>query len=291
MARIVIFGASGRVGLDLVAKLLANGHEIIAITRNNAALLSQFQDKIQIFHHDVRQMIANDFQKIFQSHDIIINVAHARLTEFILPHCLPSQYFCNIGSMRIRSNVPNIASESVKNALILCEKSCPCPWVMINPTMIYGAKGERNIAVLLKLLRYMPLVLLPKGANQMVQPIHQSDVVEAIAQVVNLHYFPNHALNIAGASKISYHEMLKIIGASIGKKIKILELPKIFTPLLYLFLAIIGKDKDIILRLYEDKSLSDAEYNQFIHDLKMQPLTLIQGLQIKTNKKINNLAL
>src|SRR5947209_5016007 len=72
------------------------------------------------------------------------------------------------------------------------------PGGMLHPTMIYGTRGEQNVQRLAAMLRRLPLVPLPGGGRNLVQPIHQDDVTRAIRAALDAAWDGPHALVIAG---------------------------------------------------------------------------------------------
>ena len=79
MAKILITGATGFVGKNLVAKLLEKGHQVTAVTRDAAKAKEIFRDKIKILQwdiigSDVRPNLADDI-------DCVVNLMGENLSS------------------------------------------------------------------------------------------------------------------------------------------------------------------------------------------------------------------
>jgi uncharacterized protein YbjT (DUF2867 family) len=61
-------------------------------------------------------------------------------------------------------------------------RALPLDGVVVQPALVFGADGES--AQRLLTLAAMPLLLLPDGGRQKVQPVHVDDVVESICRLV-----------------------------------------------------------------------------------------------------------
>ncbi len=272
--RIIIFGAGGRVGAAFCRQILQKYPDWRVV--GTARQAQNIPNGAEAQHIDME----NIPKHFIQAGDIVVNCTHARFAPYIIAQLGDDTYFYNLGSMRVKSSVVDRKTDNAKNALKLMQEQCPGKWVFLAPTMIYGAKGEAgNIGQLMRILQKTPIIPMPAGSNQYVQPIHYSDVVQFMVALVGQKYTNQGQLPLAGASKLRYYDMIRLVARFIGKKIAILTLPAVFTPIFIAIMAIMGKDSNIIRRLSEDKSISDEEYTNLCTITRHIPMDLWAGLQ------------
>lgn len=177
--RIVIFGATGRLGQLLVRKFHAQGNAVLSLGRNKAAL-----DGLPggTREHDLKKQY--DGAPFIHTGDHVINVAHASHTSAILKLC-PSdiERLIVIGSTRYLTRLPDAKADEVRTAAKVLQDST-LRWVLLHPTMIYGAAGENNVQRMAALIRRFHIVPLPGGGSSLIQPIHINDVAEAVMKAV-----------------------------------------------------------------------------------------------------------
>ena len=134
---------------------------------------------------------------------------------------------------------------------------------IIRPTMIYGNikdTKDKNINVILSILRRMPIILLPANSGER-QPIHAKQLAYLIFYRLNLFFnrkINNHSqnlLNVGGDITMNYYTMIKNLQKSLQKKDKgrfclIIQVPKnIFFFCLSFLLIIKPKLYESILRI------------------------------------------
>jgi len=80
--------------------------------------------------------------------------------------------------------------------------------------MIYGAQGEDNVRRLAALMRWLPVLPLPGGGRNLVQPIHQDDVTSCLVAALGHAWRGPHAVVIAGAAPVSYAGFARAIATA-----------------------------------------------------------------------------
>ena len=273
-SRVIVFGASGKLGTTLVQKLSAMNYPVVAVSRK---LSIPSLPHVTVFKADLND--PNTFKNLIQTQDYVINAAHACFTEHILANLpIDIRLFINIGSMRYLTKFQNPAAQQVRQAMALMN-DCPGPWVMFHPTMIYGSKGENNIQRIAKIIKKFGIIPLPDQGKSLIQPIYSTDVVAYILKSLTYPHVINQHIHIAGPQALSYAHFIKAIGNKLGIKAKIVSLP---LSLLY-FLCKLTKiipgvpriHPDEIQRLTENKEI-DIKHAQNIFKINLTPLE--QGL-------------
>lgn len=272
--RIVIFGATGRVGRPLVSAFHQAGHCIVTVGRRNVAL-DELPGETQVF-----DLSAHDNERDFiRPGDVVINAVHARYTQAIATLC-PNDIarYVVIGSTRYLTRFPDEKASEVIAAAQFLEAS-KLPWVLLHPTMIYGSKGENNVQRMAALIRRFHVIPLPNGGRAMIQPVHVADVVSSILNAAAKPGIDGETIHLGGPAAVSYADFLHAIAAANGTWIRIVTLPP---SLLRLVAGLTGVVPGIpairdaeALRLLEDKAVDITAMRAL---LGVEPRSLEQGL-------------
>jgi nucleoside-diphosphate-sugar epimerase len=279
VTRVHVIGASGRSGVVLCRSLLADGIEVVPVVRDLAkwggvALMAHPADPRQA---DLRQ--ADRLKSALRDATHIVSCAHARHTQALLAAAPPDARVVLLGSTRKFTRWPDAHGNGVlagESALIASGRL----GVMLHPTMIYGAEGENNVQRLATLLSRLPLLPLPGGGRNLVQPIHQSDVTRCIRAALELGGVLPSSLVIAGPEPVHYADFVRAVAAAAGlRKPRILPFP--ITPLILAarltrhVRTLPTVTPDEIRRLTEDKAFSIGSMHT---RLGIVPIPLKEGL-------------
>lgn len=225
-------------------------------------------------------------EALISKDDIVINAAHARFTEAIAGLCRsPNQRFIVLGSTRYLSIYPDAAAEEVRAAQQLLQRS-GFAWLMLHPTMIYGASGENNVQRMAALIGRIGIVPLPLGGRSLIQPIHVEDVAACVLAGVERRAISRRVIHIAGPRAVSYGEFIRQIAKTIGRSVVVLPVP---APLL-IAAALASRMLPFLptvtvaeaRRLSEDKSVSIDDMRTL---LEVEPRDLPVGLMQTLDKK------
>ncbi len=276
-----IIGASGRSGLALVQSLLADGIPVVPVVRN-AARWRASGVAIAPRLADLADPAA--LGAALADAGRIVNTAHARHAALVLAAAPPAARVVLLGSTRKFSRFPDAHGEGVRRgeaALFAAGR----PGVILHSTMIYGAAGEQNVQRLAALMRRTPLLPLPGGGRNLVQPIYQADVTRAIRAALEIGWTGPEALVIAGPEPITYAAFARAIAAAAGlPRPRILPVPAWLLLLLarasrrlpaLLHRGLPQVDPAEIRRLLEDKAFDIAPMRA---RLGVQPISLADGL-------------
>ena len=224
---IAILGATGKTGRYLVSALCDRGHVVTAIGRTQARLAAL----------DKRATTAvgdlNDPATIrlaIAGAETVVSLAHARFAETVVA-CLP--WTCRrlilTGSTRKFSSLPDPAADAVRAGEAAFDAS-GVPGVMLHPSMIYGAREDRNVNRILGVLRRWPRrfplpIPLPEGGRHTVQPVFVDDVVAAFVAAIERPAPGSRSIVVAGPRPIRYRDMMAACADALGRRTLPLALP------------------------------------------------------------------
>lgn len=274
-SRIVIFGATGRVGRLLVKEFHSAGYSLLSVGRNADTLSELPGTHVTLDLEDTEAS-----PSFIHPQDIVINTVHARYTKVIAELCPDHiEKYIVVGSTRYLSGIPDAKADEVRDASSYLESS-NLPWVLLHPTMIYGAAGENNVQRMATLIRLFHIIPLPGGGKALIQPIHVDDVVEAVVRTAAKQGLHRNVIHLGGPKAIPYAAFLQAIAKAAGTWVKVLPLPAALLRMVAFPTVLIPGIPTIrdaeVRRLQEDKAVDISE----MHDiLGLSPRPLDEGLE------------
>ncbi len=228
--KIAVIGASGKSGGLVVDRLYALKHEVIAISRDPARLAG-LQGRAEIRVADLQ--IQSTVTAALAGTQRVINLAHARFTQNLL-RGLPDGCAGVVltGSVRKYTRLEDTAADAVRTAeaAFLAYRDAGGVGVMLHPSMIYGAPGDRNVGRILRLIRRWPKVLplvlpLPGGGGHTVQPVFADDFADAVVAAVSAPGGLPATVDIVGPEPIRYADMVRECARALGRTARIVPAP------------------------------------------------------------------
>lgn len=87
-------------------------------------------------------------------------------------------------------------------------------WQVLRPALVYGDDGDS--AALFRMLASLPVLPLPAGGHQLVQPLHVDDLLDVVSTLAKPGAPTRQCVDIVGAVQIEYRDMLAAYRASMG---------------------------------------------------------------------------
>lgn len=276
-----IIGASGKSGIALTRRLLADGIAVIPVVRSADWLPPADLRADPRLAPPRRADLGDETALAAALADArrVVNTAHARHTAALLAAAPATARLVLLGSTRRFTRFPDpLAAEiAAGEAAFLASGRAG---VMLHPTMIYGATGEENVQRLAAMLRRLPFLPLPGGGRSLLQPIHQDDVTASIRAALALSGMGPEILVIAGAEAVSYADFARAVATAAGlprpRIVPVPAAPLMLAGWLTTRLALpLRANPGEIRRLLEDKAFP---IEPMIARLGVRPLGLAAGL-------------
>jgi nucleoside-diphosphate-sugar epimerase len=154
-------------------------------------------------------------------------------------------------------------------------------YTILRPTMIYGHPRDRNVSELVKVIKKVPIVPLPGGGKNLVQPVFLLDLVDAIVGVMRNDRTVRREYIIGGPEAITYRKMIHTIAAVLGKKRFILPLP---VSTAYAVASVLERlhvrayfSPEQVLRFGEDRAFDISEA---VREIPYSPHSFEEGLKL-----------
>jgi uncharacterized protein YbjT (DUF2867 family) len=187
---ILLCGASGFVGHHLEAALRHAGHKItrgvrhprgagdIAIDYRNDSDISNWLarlDGIDAVVNAVGVLRDSKAQPMSSLHDAVPRALFAAAAQSGIKRIV------QISALGAGSGI-NTAYMQTKQAADEFLQTLDMDWAILRPSLIYGKDGASTRMFML--LSHMPLLMLPDGGRQMVQPVHIDDIAQAVVNLL-----------------------------------------------------------------------------------------------------------
>jgi nucleoside-diphosphate-sugar epimerase len=251
--RVVVTGAAGLVGQNLIPHLKQFGWSVVAIDKHpaNTKILKRLHADLEVIEAD----LAHDesWQKSLEGADSLV-VCHAQIggldpeefaannvtaTERLLAAAKRARigHIVQISSSVVNSAAVDLYTESKKaQERLALASGIPC--VVLRPTLMFGWFDRKHIGWLARFMARAPLFPVPGNGRYLRQPLYAGDFSNIVAVCVQRR-IADAAYNISGLVKINYIDLIRELRAALGLRTPIVRIPyNMFWVLLKAYAAI-----------------------------------------------------
>lgn len=255
--KIVITGAAGLVGQNLIPRLKARGHtHIVGIDKHpaNTATLRRLHPQIETIEADLAQpgawagalagcdvLVHNHAQigaltyEPFEANNMI---ASRNVLEAARAAGVP--YMVHISSSVVNSMARDFYTESKKEQERLAvESGIPC--CILRPTLMFGWFDRKHMGWLARFMKRSPVFPIPGNGRFLRQPLYVGDFCDIIISAI-ARPRPGEAYNISGQHKIDYIDLMRAVKEASGASARIVTIPYGLFKLMLDTYALIDRD-------------------------------------------------
>jgi nucleoside-diphosphate-sugar epimerase len=241
--KIVITGAAGLVGQNLIPRLKAKGFtQIAAIDKHpaNIKILKTYHPDILVLNCDLAE--AGGAQdgweaELAECHALVI--AHAQIggvdpSEFVRNNVVATKvlleaavrykvpYIVSISSSVVNSTAVDSYTETKKAQEALVAAS-GIKQVVLRPTLMFGWFDRKHIGWLARFMQRVPLFPIPGSGRFLRQPLYAADFCEVIiSSILNE---TTGTYNITGQERIDYIDLIRAVKNATQAKTHIQTVP------------------------------------------------------------------
>jgi uncharacterized protein YbjT (DUF2867 family) len=229
-SRILITGATGFVGRHLVDALHGSGHQIVCGVR-----------ELPEFPHNQYEYVKMDFTQDFSPElwasrlkniDVVINTVgiisqgsdqtfdalHIKSPCALFKACeqVKSKLVIQFSALGADENAQSQYHRTKKEADDYLRSLDVCA-AILQPSLIFGIDGSSTR--FFSLLAGLPILGLPGGGNQLIQPVHIHDVEKLILAIIDRHPTTSTSIPVVGPRPLSMVTYLGILreGMKLGR--------------------------------------------------------------------------
>ena len=238
----LIFGASGFIGRNLIRKLTQNNYKVTAVTRNLHQKAYILKTQANPGYLDIVESSifdAKNLRTLIKSADICLNCIgiltpknkinnfeniHEKFPALISSLCQEYnvKQFIHLSTLGIDRATDSLYAKSKLNGEIYIKKNCNTATIL-RPSVIFGYDDSFSTN-LMTLLNRLPIFPLYYAGKTLFTPIHISDLVEIIFQIIEQN-INSMTIECIGPEEISFKNILLRLLKLIRKKRLLVSLP------------------------------------------------------------------
>jgi nucleoside-diphosphate-sugar epimerase len=235
--QVIVSGATNQVGFFLLPRLIAAGYSVHAVSRSNQSIRNVIHNrltwhKIDLSGHEKKLDIPEaeyfiHLAPIWLIPDILDNLLHKGVRRIIALGS--TSRYSKLNSSEVKEQDTTRKLITAEEAFISVCNSSGVAWTLFRPTMIYGCGMDRNVTMIAQFIKRFGFFLLPDDGNGYRQPVHADDIAWSCLSALNCPAAYLHAYNLSGGQTLTFREMVETIFRDLGKKPRIINIPKELT--------------------------------------------------------------
>ncbi|MDA9682810.1 complex I NDUFA9 subunit family protein [Candidatus Pelagibacter sp.] len=268
---ILLFGATGQIGRNLIRKLSQNNYKITAVTRNTHRAGYILKTQANPGYLDIVELKSFDpekIEKLIKDCDICINLVgilfEKTKNQFKTIHCdLPDLLSQKANKYKIEKfihmsslGIENAKDSSYAMSKLEGEKKVKKNFadsIILKPSIVYSV-DDKFTTRFMTLLSRLPIMPIYYQGQTKFNPIHVIDLIEIIFKVIE-DKNKNLVLECIGSETLTFKEIIEKLLVSIRKKRLLIPMPH--------FLAKISAK---ILQLLPNPLLTEDQLNLLKYD-------------------------
>ncbi|MDQ3495992.1 MAG: NAD(P)H-binding protein [Actinomycetota bacterium] len=279
--RILLTGATGLLGGELLRLLLAEGHETRCLIRADSPNASRLAgERAEILRGDAAR--EEDLYRALRDTDVLLHVAGIEYAPPVVRAASRAgvERILIVGSTSAHSAYAFRSGPKVRMEELV--RGSGLAWTILRPSMIYGSERDRNVHRLLRFLDRSPVFPVFGPGTNLWQPVYYEDCARGVFEALQRPASVHRSYDLPGAEPLTYLDLVKIAAAALGRSPSIVRLP--IEPIRWALAAAerlrlpLPVDSGQVTRLREDKAYP---YEQARHDLDYAPRPFREGIVLE----------
>ncbi|HQR11839.1 MAG TPA: SDR family oxidoreductase [Casimicrobiaceae bacterium] len=245
---LLVFGASGYIGTNLVAALIADGARIRAAARNRGVLVARDWKDVELVEADA--LVPDSLPAALRGVDTAYYLVHSMASgkRFGELDLTAAGHFADAAAhagVRRIVYLGGLAPPDADSEHLVSRKQTgdqlragSVPVIEIRAGIIVGP-GSAAYEVIRDLVYHLPLMVTPRWVSSKSSPIALSNLIEYLLRVPCLPEAAGEVYDAAGPEYLSYEQLMRQFGEVVGKRPRILPVPVLSPGLSSYWLALI----------------------------------------------------
>ena len=279
--RVLLTGATGLLGGELLKLLLAEGHEARCLLRAGSSNASRLDaERAEIFRGDAAN--EEDLLRALQGTDALLHVAGIEYAQPVVEATRRAGVgrVVVVGSTSVHSSYEFRAGPKLRMERVV--RRSGLDWTIVRPSMIYGSERDKNVQRLLRFLGHSPVFPMFGPGTNLWQPVYHEDCARGVYEALVRLSAVGRSYDLPGGESLTYLDLVKTAAGALGKKLRIVRLP--LEPVRLLLGAAeklrlplpVGSEQ--VLRLQEDKAYP---YEEARRELGYAPRSFREGVALE----------
>lgn len=279
--RVLLTGATGLLGGELLKLLLAEGHEARCLLRAGSPNASRLDaERAEIFRGDAADK--EDLHRALQGTGALLHVAGIEYAQPVVEATRRAGVgrVVVVGSTSVHSSYEFRAGPKLRMERVV--RRSGLDWTIVRPSMIYGSERDKNVQRLLRFLGRAPVFPMFGPGTNLWQPVYHEDCARGVYEALVRPSAVGRSYDLPGAESLTYLDLVKTAAGALGKKPRIVRLP--LEPVRLLLGAAeklrlplpVGSEQ--VLRLREDKAYP---YEEARRELGYAPRPFREGVALE----------
>ncbi len=293
--KVLVTGGTGIVGEAAIAALLQHGHEVRILSRFGDRGVMRWPRGVEARAGDVASAAAVNGSA--RGCDAIVHIAG------IEEEAPPDNTFEKINVLGTRHVVAEADRAAVRRLVYVSSlgadtgqseyhkskrraeqivRGCARPWVILRPGGVYGP-GDKNVSLILKMVRTLPAIPILDGGNQRFQPIWYEDAGKAIAAALDAGDVTGEVLEVAGPDETTMNDLLDRLERLVGRKPRRVPIPGAVASVSVQVASLLGFELPVsearVTMMREENVIPAARANALSSVLGVEPTPLDAGLR------------
>lgn len=239
-ARIVLTGAAGLVGQNLIVELKRQGYSnLVAIDKHayNLGILRSLHPGLEAIEADLA--VPGAWQDAFEGSECVVQL-HAQITgktpdvfernnlvatRHVLDACRRHSvpYLVHISSSVVNSVADDDYTRTKKAQEALVRQS-GIPHCVLRPTLMFGWFDPKHLGWLSRFMSRTPVFPIPGDGRFMRQPLYERDFCRCIAQCISQRR-DGEVFDIVGDTRIDYVDIIRTIKKAKRSRTLLVHIP------------------------------------------------------------------
>lgn len=232
---ILLTGATGFVGSNLLPALLERGHDVRALTRDAEKGRAQLDSRVEVVEGDI--LAPESLDGVFEDIDLAYYLIHSLYIgeEYEERDRMAAQNFADQASEAGVDRVIYLGglgetgeglSKHLRSRREVEEvlRTGDYELTSFRAAIIVGA-GSASFEMVRQMVSRLPVMITPKWVRTPSQPIAIRDVVEYLCEAAERPETAGETLEIGGPEVLSYQQMMERTAAALGRRLTIFPVP------------------------------------------------------------------
>mgnify|MGYP006280829577 CR=1 FL=1 len=295
--KILVTGAGGFLGSEVVRIATEAGHRVRAMVRNSHQAPQLSNLARQVIIADLTE--PHSLPPAVEAIEAVIHCGAATSTGrpdrelstrvnvegtrnlFLSARQAGVRRWVQISSMSAHPASTSIyGSTKFQADQFLRQTETPPNWTILQPSLIYGPADKGLVAKTIDLMRKLPAVPIVGSGRELIRPVHVCDVARAALTSLHAEVAVGKTYMLGGADEVELNEFMRRLAEGAGLKPRLIHIPipicMGLAKLMGIFLTHPPLTVDNVLGV---KQARRVDHQPACQDLDYQPMGLREGLR------------